>query len=89
MTREIKQLYATIEKHRLKHLNEIKEKDAEIERLREYALQCESSVHKTQDSYAELYANISRLRQQMADVSDWLNRLHSQLDKAREMLETK
>jgi phage shock protein A len=41
---------------------QLAEKDAEIERLKQYACQCEASVHSTQNWYAELQAEIERLK---------------------------
>jgi FtsZ-binding cell division protein ZapB len=39
---------------------------AEIERLREYACQCEASVHSTQQGYSNLQAEIERLNEENA-----------------------
>jgi uncharacterized protein YlxW (UPF0749 family) len=67
----------------------LKEKDAEIERLRQYACQCEASVHSTQEGYAELQDKIERLKARIAFMAsnDYVHSLTSLITRAADVLE--
>jgi tRNA U34 5-carboxymethylaminomethyl modifying GTPase MnmE/TrmE len=66
-------------------------REAEIEQLKQYACQCEASVHSTQEGYAELQAEIERLKVEIFDQQEqrfWMQqRLSALLKRAADALE--
>jgi chromosome segregation ATPase len=53
-------------------VRQIADKDAEIERLKQHACQCESSVHSTQEELSQLQADIVRLKTFLIRAADAL-----------------
>jgi predicted RNase H-like nuclease (RuvC/YqgF family) len=73
----------------------LSEKDSEIEQLKQYACQCEASVHSTQQWCAELQVEIERLTKELAFETDMASqadvacvRLKALLTRAADALET-
>src|SRR6266478_1901525 len=62
---------------------DLREKEAEIERLRQYAGQCEASVHSTQQGYAELQQEIERLKTGNAKLNEHVTALLNDVEQYR------
>jgi hypothetical protein len=61
---------------------------AEIERLKQYACQCEASVHSTQEGYAELQQEIEVLKREVAFMAsnDYVYSLTSEIERLKALI---